>query len=227
MLALSIVAAFTFASCNSDSDSDYATNTDYVTVVGSQPLTYQTDGGTYLYVADVDPQIGSYNPSYGQRALIYYSVMNDTQGKPTNNIKLFGYYHFTPGDTALLTADEEHNLGNLDVDVYRVYDDYYLVHPTQKVLDIAVCFYADKTVEGHTFTLALNTDEPVVNGYLNLELFHSATETEAAGQKPAYNMITFDMIEFMPYTEGTLGLQITTKGINSKNPIEHKFEWPK
>lgn len=225
MLALSIVAAFTFASCNNDSDSDYAKNADYVTVVGSTPITFVTDKGVYLTLADTDPTVGNYNPNYGQRALIYYTPLSNAQGQTTNNIKLYGYYHFTPGDTEVIASDEENNFGNLDADVYFSYNEYFLVHPTKSVLDIALCFYAEKTVEGHDFTLVLNTNEPVSNGFLNLELCHSATESEATGTRPAYNMITFDMSLFAAYIEGTTGVQITTPGINSEEPLIHQFNW--
>lgn len=225
MLALSIMTALTFASCNTNSDSDYPETTDYVTVIGTSPVSFVTDGGIRYTLAEVDSSIGSYAPNYGERFLIYFTQLKDEQGQKTSYIKLYGYYQILSGDTAVRYTEEEASYGDLDVDLYTVYSEYYLVHPTKKVLDVALCFYAASKLQDHTFTLVVDDENPVDGEYLNATLYHSATATEAAGKVGAYSIISFDMDTFAPYLEGTKGIKINVPGIDVNDPISHEFNW--
>lgn len=224
-MMLALAATLSFASCN-ESESDYATDVTYGNVIGTSPVTIMTDNNQQLVVADSSPIGGAYAPTYGQRVLIYYKRMQSAQtGSESNMVKLFGYVHFDNAETAILAAGEEIDYGQLDVDIYRP-DTYYLVHATKRSLDMAMVFTATEgKLADHEFTLVLDEDEPIVDNYLNLTLAHGATEEEADVKNVGISFFTFDMTQFSAHSEGTSGILITASGIDSKDPVVHKFEW--
>ena len=79
----------------------------------------------------------------------------------------------------------------------------------------------------HGYTLVLDEDEPVVDGYLSLTLAHETTEAESSVTTYIFTPRTFDltMAPFADYIEGTTGVRITAKGLGSKDPVVHKFPW--
>lgn len=215
----------------SESESEYATDVAYGTIVGTSPVTVQTDDSQTLIVTDTKP-LGSdfmYQPDYGQRVLIYYKrfVSADT-GSETNQIKLFGYIHFADGDSEIVATSDDNTYGDVAMDIYQPNGYYNLVHLTKKVLDICLVFPA--TTEGyknHTFTLVLNEEEPVTdNNYLQLTLCHSAPDSEADSKQLGANYHTFDMTLFEPYFGDTQGVRLVVAGLDKKE-ITHDFQWAK
>lgn len=229
-LMMGLIAAFTMTACiDSDSDSDMYEAADFGNVTGLAPLTISTDTFGTLYVADTDAAIADYKDyEYGDRLLLYFKQLVAAEtGQKTNQIKLYGFIKFGGGQTATLTEGEVNNYGKLDIDISRSGTYYDLVHLTKSVLDLQVMIKGTK-IEGHEVTLVLDETDPTTeDGYLKLQLCHSAPESESSATKFGYMYYTFDMVEFMPYMDGTKGVQFTAVGLNSKDPVEHKFEWPK
>lgn len=229
-LMMGLIAAFTMTACiDSDSDSDMYEAADFGYVYSLAPqLTISTDTFGTLYVADTDAAIADYKDyEYGDRLLLYFKQLVAAEtGQKTNQIKLYGFIKFGGGETATLTEGEVNNYGKLDIDISRSGEYYDLVHLTKSVLDLQVMIKGTK-IEGHEVTLVLDETDPTTeDGYLKLQLCHSAPESESSATKFGYMYYTFDMVEFMPYMDGTKGVQFTAVGLNSKDPVEHKFEWP-
>ena len=229
MMMLALAATLSFASCDSAGPGDYATDVAYGTVVSTMPVTLMTDANQQLVVADdsgLPAANRPYSPTYGQRALIYYTPLLTAEGQKSSQVKLHGYIHFDNAETAVMAAGEDLDYGQLSVDIYNEGGSYYLVHVTKKVIDMAMMFTATESkMSEHEFTLVLDEDEPVTNGYLNLTLAHGASEAEASATAIGASFFTFDMSDFADYVEGTTGVVITAKGINKSEPVEHSFMW--
>ena len=227
-LMMGLIAAFTMTAClDSNSDSDMYEVADFANVTGLAPLTFQTDASGMVQVADMDSAVSSYDDyDFGDRMLIYFKKLNDASGQPTNQIKLFGFIKFQHGEIATLVDGEVNDYGSVDIDLSTSNNYYDLVHVTKEVVDVQVVMKGSKS-EGHDVTLVLDEMNPTTeDGFLNLQLCHSAPESESSATKYGYMYYTFDMFEFMPYMDGTKGVQFTAVGLNSKDPVEHKFEWP-
>lgn len=227
MLMLGLVTAFTMTACVESSDSDMFEISDFAKVTGTSPLTFSTDNFGTFVVADMDAAVVNYDYAYGDRLLIYFKQLVSAEtGQKTNQIKLFGFIKFEQAETATLTEGEVNNYGSLDIDISRTNNYYDLVHLTKSVLDVQVLIKGTK-IDGHEVTLVLDEAAPTTeDGYLNLQLCHSAPESEASATKYGYMYYSFDMYEFTPWMDGTKGVKFTTVGLNSKDPVEHKFEWP-
>ena len=226
LMMMALAATLSFVSCDS-TETEYATNVDYATVVGTMPVTLVTDSNQTLEVAECATEIGTYSPAYGQRALIYFSPLQSADGKLSNQIKLYGYMHFDASETAILSPGEETDYGQYEVDIYRDYTgSYYLVHATKSVIDVVIASTGtpDKLAD-HGYTLVLDEDEPVVDGYLNLTLAHETSEAETKTYVMTPRTFDLSSAPFAHYIEGTNGLRITTKGISSENPVVHQFTW--
>ena len=228
-LMLALAAMLSFTSCDSTDPGYNATDFAYRTVVSTMPVTLMTDSNQQLIVADdsgLPAANRPYMPTYGQRALIYYTSMEMGDGQKSNHIKLHGYIHFDRAETAVMAAGEELDYGQLSVDIYNNGSEYYLVHVTRTVLDMAMMFTAtDGKLSEHEFTLVLDEDEPVKNGYLNLTLAHGASAAEENTTNIGAGFFTFDMTPFTSYMTDTIGVRITAKGINNANPVQHNFVW--
>lgn len=226
MFLAAAFVALASVSCNQSSDSNYATHGAYVRVIGTSPVTYQTDEG--LTLTQAASQVTMPTLNYGDRMLIYYSEYESQQSYGGKYITLYGYYLFEDADTAILTAGEENTNGEQPVEVYANGSQYYLVHCTKQVLDVALLFHgtADKIAQ-HTFTLVLDEENPTTDeGYLNLQLCHATSAEEATVKTEVANFYTFDLAAFNSYMDGTKGVHITSKALRSTIPSEHKFDWP-
>lgn len=227
LMMTAFIAVFAMTACN-ESDSDYATDVAYGSVVSTSPVTFMTDDNQTLVVAD-DSVVGNYTPDFGQRALIYYKRLQTANGAASNQIKLFGYYHFDNGDVETISEGEDNPYGDVDIDIWRPEGAYYLVHSTKKVIDMAVIFPATEAgIKNHTLTLVLDEEDPVdENNLLKLTLAHSTSDTEAEAKETIATLYTFDLTPFTFHIEGTDGVTITTPGIKSEKPVSHSFLWGK
>ncbi len=227
LMMTAFIAAFAMTACN-ESDSDYATDVAYGNVTSTAPVTFMTDDNQMLVVAD-DSVVGNYTPDFGQRALIYYKRLQTANGTSSNQIKLFGYYHFSDGDSEIIVEGEDSSYGDVDIDIWRPEGAYYLVHTIKTVIDMAVTFPGtEEGINNHTLTLVLDEEDPVdENNLLKLTLAHSTSDTEAEAQETIATLYTFDLTPFAFHIEGTDGVTITTPGIKSEKPVSHSFLWGK
>lgn len=229
LMMVGVLALGLTTACN-DTDSDYASDAAYGRVINTVPVTIQTDDNQQLVVADATPIGGSYAPDYGQRVLIYYKKHESAEGgAQSNKIKLFGYYHFEAADSECVDTAADITFGDKDVDIYQSYGQYYLVHVTKEVVDIALLFPSTQSgMKNHTFTLVLDRENPVSeDNYLQLTICHETTESEASTTNLAANFYTFDMTPFASYVENVAGVRFTAAGIQSKNPVSHQITWAK
>ena len=225
MFLAAAFVALASVSCNQSSDSNYATHGAYVRVIGTSPVTYQTDEG--LTLTQAASQVTMPTLSYGDRMLIYYSEYESQQSYGGKYITLYGYYLFEDADTAILTAGEENTNGEQPVEVYANGLQYYLIHCTKQVLDIALLFHGTAAkIAQHTFTLVLDEENPTTaEGYLNLQLCHATSAEEATVKTEVANFYTFDLSAFNAYMDGTKGISISSKSFSTRLSV-HKFDWP-
>lgn len=226
MFLVAAFVALTSVSCNETGNSNYATHGAYVRVIGTSPVTYHTDEGKTLTQAETRVTMPSLN--YGDRMLIYYSEIPAQQSYGGKYITLYGYYLFEDAETAILEAGEENTYGEQPVEIYSNGSQYYLIHCTKQVLDVALLFKgtADK-INLHKFTLMLDKENPITDeDYLNLQLCHATSTDEANVKNEVANFYTFDLSVFTTYMSGTKGISISSKALYSTVPSVHKFDWP-
>ena len=193
ILLVAAFVALAATSCNSSSDSNYATNGAYVRIIGTSPITYITDEGQTLTQAAT--QVTMPTIQYGDRMLIYYSKYETQNSYGGTYITLYGYYLFDDAETDVVYIGEENTAGESAVEIYSSGSQYYLVHCTKQVFDVALLFYGTSTkIAAHKFTLVLDEAEPTTaEGYLNLQLCHATSTEEQSVRTEIVNFYTFDI----------------------------------
>lgn len=225
-LMMAFVAACSLTACN-DTETTTASYTDFASVIGSQPVTLYTDKGETLVVGK--DKSGNFNPSYGQRTLVYYNLLQSANGTigSTKPIEVVGYYIFDLANTAVLAEGEQTNYGGYDIDIYTVSNQYYLVHTTKNVIDLAIIVPAKTELSQHNYTLVLDETAPYEgDNNLHLRLCHNAIESEVTGAAVhTALLVSFSMADFAEYIEGTNGVTITVPGLNQSSDVQHTFKW--
>lgn len=225
-LMMTIVAAFTLSACN-ETEQETAQNHTFASVMSTSPVVLYADKGDVLTVAK--DRTGSFKPSFGQRTLVYYNVLQNADGSvsATNKpIDVFAYYLFDVADTAVLYNDETNNYGDVDIDIYSYGGQYFLVHTTKQVVDIAVVLPYKEDMSQHRFTLVLDDTAPYeADNNLHVKLCHNASEQEITGAASTVWFLSFSMEEFADYIEGTNGITIETEGMSTSSTKTHTFKW--
>lgn len=204
LLIFALFAATALTSCD-NSDGDYPRYTPLITTVhplGNGDFYFQRDNGETLYPGDKS-RIGAYDAKEGQRAIIWFNLMDKIEGY-TYQIALYGIENIYTGSTATVSTQEALDaLGDAQNSfVGSVLSDKYLT------LQVA---YPVSDNTKHTFTLVRNnvTDpEYKYDGYLNLELRHND------GGDTGYNKycyLSFDLTDFKAELEGKKGITLRVK----------------
>lgn len=220
-----LVAACSLTACD-ESDAEYGSTAAFVTVVNTSPVTFYTDNGEYLILGK---DRTNYPAAFGLRSLLYYNVLQTAEVTSSSSkpIDLFAYYNFDEAATAVLAEGETNNYGEYDVDVYMQGSQYFLVHASKSVIDIALFYPAksDDTTK-HRFTLVLDETAPHTDDQnLHLRLCHAADASEMENTSLMASLVTFSLEDFADYIEGTNGVTITAAGVNTSSDVQHTFQW--
>lgn len=238
MFLMSLVAVSSLVSCNSSS-SDYWNASCFVTVQGtSTNYNFVSDDGVQFIVAD--NRVPSYAPSYGDRAVIYFRILEDPNNTSTTRYSIT-LYDVTLVETGFTSADPTvDSPGDDPVQIYSYAGTPYM-GTTKKYLNAAVYFAVSEAskLSQHTFTLTYvdrdnwPEDKPNTDGYLYLELRHDAGDDAIVDGK-TYN--TYAVWYSFPLAEldmaglldGVNGIVLGMKGSNDGKMIYYnKLEWPK
>lgn len=224
-LMMAFVAACSLTACN-ETESNDPIYTDFASVIASSPTTLYTDDGETLVVGR--DNTGDFKPTYGQRTLVYYSLLEAASGSTSSSklINVKGYYIFDLGDTVVLPEGDNTNYGEIDIDLYRTQGQYYLVHTAKYVLDLAITFPYKEDMAKHGFTLVLDETAPYEgDNRLHVKLCHNAEASELTNSGTGVWLVSFSLADFAEYIEGTTGITITVEGVNTTDEVQHTFNW--
>ena len=237
MFLMSLIAVSSLVSCNSSSN-DYWNASCFVNVQSTSPLTFTSEDGIQFVVAD--NRVPSYSPSYGDRAIIYFRIMEDANNTSTTrySVVLYGVDPVSTGSVAVNAQVDD--LAEDPVLIYSYANSVYM-STTKRYLNLAVYFHisAESKLSQHTFTLAsiddddyLPADRPAADEYLYVELRHDAGDDAIAegvtSQPNAAIWYSFPLDDFdlAGLFNGTKGLMIGMKGFDGKM-VYQKIDWPK
>lgn len=216
LLFLTALVAFTLPACNDD-EGDYPYIYGIITTVhtlGEEEYYFERDNGQTLYPSE---KPSHYEATEGSRAIIYFDLQDDNISDYDYNIRLFRVEDIYTGPSKVVTTQEElDQLGNDGAGFPTAYWQYFNL--TKKWLTLYL-LYPVTDNEKHEFAVVVNkVSEPEQSeeGYLNLELHHSAGG-DVAGYTQGY-YVSFDLETIAPELDGKKGiiLRIDTRENGTK-----------
>ena len=214
-------------SCN-DSDTEGADSVALVTINNPGGLAgtfhFTADNGQTLYPSEMTDVFFGYNPDDGQRALIYYSLLDTKKEGYDYNIKLYALQ-------AILTKEVEPMDPNDPADVEKFGEDPIEVAKINTVYDCLISggyltltynIYATLQGETHKISLVRNThdtdtEEPE---YTMLELRHKAEASiEDAGKRSG--VVSFKLGEYDPAVTNKKGILLRVKHLDESETEEY------
>ncbi len=199
-----------FASCNDD-DGDYPTNTPLITTVcplDGGDYYFLRDNGDKLYPSD-KTRVPAYRPATDgtkQRAIIWFSLLNETIPGYRYNIALYAVEHIYAGTSEIVdnTARLE-ELGDAKtgytVGTFNLSNEWLTFY----------ALYSCRSNSKHTFTLAVDKTgtTPFEHGdenYLNVVVLHDDGDDTGGPDRGFY--ISFDLSGIASELEGKKGINL-------------------
>ena len=110
-------------SCN-DSDVEGADSMALVTILNPGGLSgtfyFKADNGQTLYPSQFAVPTGGYNPEDGQRAFIYYSLLEEKSQQYDYNIKLYGISEILTKDVEEMNESNEDEFGDEPIELVKL-----------------------------------------------------------------------------------------------------------
>ena len=110
-------------SCN-DSDVEGADSMALVTILNPGGLSgtfyFKADNGQTLYPSQFAVPTGGYNPEDGQRAFIYYSLLEEKSQQYDYNIKLYGISEILTKDVEEMNDSNEAEFGDEPIELVKL-----------------------------------------------------------------------------------------------------------
>ena len=110
-------------SCN-DSDVEGADSMALVTILNPGGLSgtfyFKADNGQTLYPSQFAVPTGGYNPEDGQRAFIYYSLLEEKSQQYDYNIKLYGISEILTKDVEEMNESNEAEFGDEPIELVKL-----------------------------------------------------------------------------------------------------------
>ena len=203
LLFLTALLSLTLPACNDD-DGDYPYVYGLITTVhtlGDKEYYFERDNGQTLYPSE---KSATFEAEEGKRAVIYFDLL---EGIPDYdyNIRLYRAEGIYTGPSAIVTTQEELDRQGGDCAGFpAAYWQYFNLTPKWLTLYL---LYPVTDNSKHTFSVIVNkveTPEQTEEGYLNLELHHSA-----GGDVPGYTQgyyVSFDLTPIAAELEGKKGV---------------------
>lgn len=217
-LLATVAAAPLLQSCN-DSKVEGADSMALVTILNPGGISagyyFKADNGQTLYPAQFAVATGSYNPDDGQRAFIYYSLLEEKSQKYDYNIKLYGLSEILTKEVESMDPGNEEEFGDDPITLVQLdngngYD--CLISGGYITLSFKINALAQ---EGHKISLVRNStdDNTAESDYTLLELRHKSDKMSSEGSRRT-SMASFKLNGYDPVITGKKGLKIRIKDFN-------------
>lgn len=206
-------------SCN-DSDVEGADSRALVTILNPGGIAsgfyFKADNGQTFYPSQFAVATGGYNPEDGQRAFIYYSLLDEKSPKYDYNIKLYGISEILTKDVDEMDPSNEEEFGEDPVELVALNGDagydclisagYFTC--SFKILGVGS--------EKHKISLvrSASADDTEDPGYTLLELRHKADDMGTDTPTPKSSMASFKLGAYDPAITEKKGLKIRYKDLN-------------
>jgi len=216
LILLATVAALPFLhSCN-DSDVEGADSMTLVTILNPGGIAsgyyFQTDDGQTLFPSQFAVATGGYNPDDGQRAFIYYSLLEEKNPLYDRNIKLYGLTEILTKEVESIDPSNEEEFGNDPIILVKLNNDTY-----DSLISggYFTCTFSIQGVgsEQHKISLVRSdtADDTEPSGYTTLELRHKADAMGSDSPTAKSSMASFKLNAYDPALTGKKGLKIVYK----------------
>lgn len=202
LLFLTALLSLTLPACNDDGDYPYVYGLiTTVHTLGDKEYYFERDNGQTLYPSE---KSATFEAEEGKRAVIYFDLL---EGIPDYdyNIRLYRAEEIYTGPSAIVTTQEELDRQGGDCAGFpAAYWQYFNLTPKWLTLYL---LYPVTDNSKHTFSVIVNkveAPEQTEEGYLNLELHHSA-----GGDVPGYTQgyyVSFDLTPIAAELEGKKGV---------------------
>ena len=218
-LLAAIAALPLLQSCN-DSDVEGADSMALVTILNPGGLSgtyyFKADNGQTFYPAEFAVATGGYNPKDGQRAFIYYSLLEGKSQLYDYNIKLYGISEILTKEVEQMDASNEEEFGDDPIALVRInngeeYD--CLISAGYFTCSFTILGVGNET---HKISLVQSSspDETEDSNYTLLELRHKAEDMGSDTPSPKSSMASFKLNSYDPALTGKNGLKIRYKDLN-------------
>lgn len=219
LILLAAIAALPFLhSCN-DSDVEGADCMTLVTILNPGGIAsgyyFQDDNGKTLNPAQFAVSTGSYNPKDGQRAFIYYSMLDEKSTRYDYNIKLYGITEILTKEVESIDSSNEAEFGNDPIVLAKLNGDTYDCLISGGYF---TCSFLVQTAGGEQHKISLvrsGEDADDISGYTTLELRHKSSAV-ATGEETGSSMVSFKLNAYDPALNGGKGLKIVYKNFDGK-----------
>ena len=222
-LRLSLLAAVTalplLHSCN-DSDVEGADSRALVTILNPGGIAsgyyFKADNGQTFFPSQFAAATGGYNPEDGQRAFIYYSLLEEKNPKYDYSIKLYGITEILTKDVEEMDASNEEEFGDDPIAPVALnggsgYD--CLISAGYFTCSFNILGVGD---EKHTISLvrSASADDTEDPSYTLLELRHKADDMGTDTPSTKTGIASFKLGAYDPAITQKKGLKIRFKDLN-------------
>ena len=182
-------------SCN-DSDVEGADSMALVTILNPGGLSgtfyFKADNGQTLYPSQFAVPTGGYNPEDGQRAFIYYSLLEEKSQQYDYNIKLYGISEILTKDVEEMNESNEAEFGDEPIELVKLSGEDKF----------------DCLISAVRSTSADDTEDP---DYTLLELRHKPDDMGSDTPVARSSMASFKLNSYDPAVTQKKGLKIRYK----------------
>ena len=194
-------------SCN-DSDVEGADSMALVTILNPGGLSgtfyFKADNGQTLYPSQFAVPTGGYNPEDGQRAFIYYSLLEEKSQQYDYNIKLYGISEILTKDVEEMNDSNEAEFGDEPIELDCLISAGYFT-----------CSFQIKVTgsEKHKISLvrSASADDTEDPNYPLLELRHKPDDMGSDTPVARSSMASFKLNSYDPAVTQKKGLKIRYK----------------
>ena len=205
LFVCALALPFVFQSCNSDSEDQlYA----LVTLVSNGipgDFTATMDNGDQIYFSDKG-SYQSYTPKSGQRAVIYFTVFENSVAGDKYNAQLLAVNEILTKDVIALVDQEKDTLGNLGI-AYRSAS----ITGGYLNIDFGVAHTTDAIHYFNVVDNQLVKENADSEGYTVLEFRHKTKKEMSDMYQLVYTSACFRLGEYNPEFTGAKGIKLKFK----------------
>jgi len=230
-LLAAIAALPLLHSCN-DSDVEGADSRALVTILNPGGIAsnyyFKADNGQTFYPSQFAVSTGNYNPEDGQRAFIYYSVLDEKSQRYDYNIKLYGISEILTKDVEEMDASNEEEFGDDPIALVVLGGD--AGYDCLISAGHFTCSFSIMGVGSETHKISLvrsaSADDTEDTGYTLLELRHKSDDMGSDTPTVKSSMASFRLGAYDPAVTQKRGLKIRYKDL-SGNTQEALIDYQK
>ena len=185
---------------------------------------FSLDNGQTLYPSEMADVFVGYNPEDGDRALIYYSLLDTPKEGYDYNIKLYALQAILTKKVESLDPNNQTDIENFGDDPIEVAEENntynYLI--SGGYLTLTYNIYASLQGESHKISLVRNTQDTDTEEpeYTMLELRHKA-ETSIEDSSKYSGLVSFKLGDYDPAVTNKKGILLRVKHLDQNGTIEY------